>query len=122
MVKKNKRLEWGLKDEERGQLAKYLVPLDGYAFLGIQRKGGVSEMVSRNTVMLFYHIDLTFKITVANRFRRCITFDLPRAFEKRSSTIDVRKFFLPSEGPPLNEAYITETFGWQCDGIHFLCR
>ena len=83
--------EWGLMDEEmdRGvslqDMLSHRTGMPRHDSSGVQRKGGVSEMVSHNVVVLLY--DLYRNNHCKRRFRRCGTFDLPQTFEKRSSTI-----------------------------------
>ena len=88
MVNENTRLDSGMGfdgqgDGSRDQLAGYVVHRMGmprYDLSGVQRKGGFSELVSRNAV------DLTISISCPNypcknRFRCCGTFNLPLTFE-----------------------------------------
>ena len=72
----------------------------------VQRKGGFSELVSRNAVVL------TISIWCPNhpcqhRFRRCGTFDLPLTFEKRSSTIILctRRFLILRRSTPQSDLW-----------------
>ena len=84
--------EWSLMDEEmdRGvslqDMLSHRTGMPRHDFSRVQRKGGVSEMVSRNAVVLTLSI-LYPSHPCKRRFRCCSTFDLPLAFEKRSSTI-----------------------------------
>ena len=81
--------EWGLMDEEmdRGvslqDMLSHRTGMPRHDFSGVQRKGGVSEMVSHNAILLTIFPNHRYE----RRFRRYGTFDLPLTFEKRSSTI-----------------------------------
>ena len=81
--------EWGLMDEEmdRGvslqDMLSHRTGMPRHDFSGVQRKGGVSEMVSHNAILFIIFPNYRCK----RRFRRYGTFDLPLSFEKRSSTI-----------------------------------
>ena len=84
--------EWGLMDEEmdRGvslqDMLSHRTGMPRHDHSGVHRKGGVSEMVSHNVVVLLYRSDVR-NHHCKRRFQRCGTFDLPPSFEKRSSTI-----------------------------------
>ena len=84
--------KWGLMDEEmdRGvslqDMLSHRTGIPRHDLSRVQRKGGFSEFVSRNTVVL------TISIWCPNhrckrRFRCCGTFDLPLTFKRRYSTI-----------------------------------